>query len=122
MRRVWIVFSIALIGFFLIGCDNDNPLSAEAGEDFSIQIGQTPDFDGCASTGNIDNYRWTIIEAPNKMAEDRGKVIREVDANCSFSLDAAMDVDEVGVWVVELEVTNSFGQRATDRVSVTVDE
>jgi hypothetical protein len=122
MKRVWLLIIVVFGGMILIGCETDNPLSADAGEDFEIQIGQPPEFDGCKSTGNINNYRWTIVEAPDKMAADRGKVIRDVDPNCSFRLDVAMGVDEVGLWIVELEVSNSSGGRATDRVSIVVNE
>ena len=115
-------FLIVVLGLLLIGCGENNPLAANAGEDFAIQVGEAPTFDGCASTGNIGNYRWTIIEAPPEMAEDNGKIIRDVDTNCSFSLDAAMGLKEVGNWVIELEVSNSVGRRDTDRVIVTVNE
>jgi hypothetical protein len=95
---------------------------ADAGEDFEIEIGEAPKFDGCNSTGSIDNYRWTIIEAPDKMSTDKGKVIREIDPNCSFTLGTSMGVDEVGTWVVELEISNSTGRKSRDQVTVTVYE
>jgi hypothetical protein len=105
----------------LIGCGGgDESITADAGEDFSIQIEQSPTFDGCGSTGDIQNYRWTIIEAPDKMVGDSGKIIRELDTNCSFTLEAAMGVDEVGTWVIELEVSNPSGDTATDQVIVNV--
>ncbi|MFZ0548424.1 MAG: hypothetical protein WAM60_23450 [Candidatus Promineifilaceae bacterium] len=120
MKRVWILLTI-ILGLLLIGCSN-SPLTANAGEDFEISVGDTPTFDGCASTGNIDNYRWTIVEAPEAMAGDVGKIIREVDVNCSFTLDASMGLDEVGEWGIQLEVSNSAGERDTDQVTVTVNE
>lgn len=113
---------IVVLGLLLIGCGEDNPLKANAGEDFAIKVGESPTFDGCGSSGNIDNYRWTIIEAPPAMAEDNGKIIRDVDANCSFTLESAMGLKEVGEWVIELEVSNSVGRRDTNRVVVTVNE
>lgn len=121
MKRFWIIISM-LIVLVLVGCGGGDTLTADAGDDFSIQVGDSPTFDGCDSTGDIGNYRWTIIEAPPEMAEDSGKVIRDVDANCSFTLDAAMGLKEVGDWIIELEVSDSAGQTATDRVTVTVNE
>ena len=74
------------------------------------------------SSGDIVNYQWTIVEAPATMPGDAGKIIREVDPNCSFTLDANMGVDEVGQWVIELAVTDSEGQTDTDTVTVTVEQ
>lgn len=122
MRRVFVFVSL-LIALGLVACGGEEEsLTANAGEDFEIQVGDSPTFDGCASTGEIDNYKWTILEAPPAMAEDSGKVIREVDANCSFKLDAAMGLKEMGAWVIQLEVSGYEGQTATDQVTVTVNE
>lgn len=105
----------------LAACGGSNaPLQANAGTDFSVTVGEAPMFDGCASTGEIANYKWTIVSAPDKMSQDAGKVIREVDANCSFTLGAAMGVDEVGPWVIELEVRDAGGNTSTDEVQVEV--
>lgn len=123
MRRVFVFVSL-LITLGLVGCGGggDKALTADAGDDFEIHVGESPTFDGCGSTGAIDNYKWTIVEAPPAMAEDNGKIIREFDANCSFTLDATMGLKEMGAWVIELEVSDSGGQTATDRVTVTVNE
>lgn len=56
------------------------------------------------------------------MQEDTGKVIRETEPNCAFTLEAQMGVDEVGTWRIQLEVTDAAGNRATDTVTVTVNE
>lgn len=120
MKRKWLVL-LVMAGLFLIGCSN-SPLTADAGEDFEITAAEAPTFDGCGSAGNINNYRWTIVEAPETMAGEVGRVIREVDGNCSFTLDAAMGLQEVGEWVIELEVSNSGGDRDTDQVTVTINE
>lgn len=86
-----------------------------------MKVGEAPNFEGCASTGEIVNYKWRIIDAPDKMPSDSGKIIREVDHNCSFTLGAQMGVDEVGEWVIELEVRDAEGTTNTDtgRVEVT---
>ncbi len=104
----------------LAACQSSPPLQANAGADFSVKVGESPTFDGCASTGEIVNHKWTIIDAPDKMSSDAGKVIRENDPNCSFTLGAEMGVDEVGEWIIELEVRDAEGNTNTDTVRVEV--
>lgn len=122
MRYVSFVLLIGLTLGTVAGCGGGQAPQANAGQDFTVIVGTEPTFDGCASSGDIVNYRWTILEAPATMPEDAGKVIRDIDANCSFTLDANMGVDEVGRWVIELEVTDSEGQTGTDTVTVTVEQ
>ena len=104
----------------LAACQSSPPLQANAGADFSVIVSESPIFDGCASTGEIVNYKWTIIGAPDKMSSDAGKVIREIDSNCSFTLGVEMGVDEVGEWIIELEVRDAEGNTNTDTVRVEV--
>jgi hypothetical protein len=54
------------------------------------------------------------------MAGDSGKVIRETDANCSFTLEETMSPRHTGVWEVQLEVRDRAGATATDTVKVTI--
>jgi len=100
-------------------CQSDS-LTANAGQDFTVSVDSAPAFDGCASTGEIVNYKWIISGAPSAMISDVGKVIRAVDVNCSFTLEANMGLDEVGEWVIDLEVRDPAGNTATDSVVVTV--
>lgn len=95
-------------------------IKADAGEDFSVQVGESPIFDGCNSVGDITNYSWAITKAPESMAEYDGKVIREIDHNCSFTLTASMLADEVGMWEVELTVSDASNRMSRDTVSVDV--
>ncbi len=106
---------------FLTACQLVTPFEANAGEDFTVQVGASPTFDGCASVGEIVNYKWTIIKAPDGMADYDGKIIREIDANCSFILEASMLADEAGEWAIELEVSTASRNRSTDMVMVTVE-
>ncbi len=123
MHSLKLLFVASIILFGLAACQGSKePLQANAGEDFMVNVGQEPTFDGCDSTGNIANYQWTITSAPESKPEDEGKVIREVDPNCSFTLDANMGVDEVGQWEIQLEVEDSAGNTSTDTVTVTVEE
>ena len=102
----------------LAGCGGG--LKADAGADFSVAVGESPKFDGCASAGSIVNYKWTIVTAPSAMAKDAGKVLREVDPNCSFVLESQMTLQEAGEWVIQLEVRDANGNTATDTVTVTI--
>ena len=70
--------------------------------------------------GDIVNYKWTIITCPEACAADEGKVIREMDPNCSLTLEAAMVIEEVGLWTIELEVSDSEGNTSRDSVRVEV--
>ena len=114
--------TLALLGAMLLvgACGNGSELRAEAGADLSIRVGESPTFDGCGSDGQIQNYRWVIIEAPDLMAGDAEKVIREIESSCSFTLDATMEIQEVGTWVVELTVSDSDGNTSDDTVSLEV--
>ena len=101
-------------------CGGGNELRADAGADLAIVVGDSPTFDGCGSSGQIQNYQWVIIEAPDLMEGDAGKPIREIESSCSFTLDATMDIQEVGTWVVELTVSDSDGNTSADTVTVEV--
>jgi len=121
--KTFLAFILPIIGIvFLMACQSEPTLQADAGEDNSIEVGERPFFDGCASTGNIVNYKWTIITPSPNMPEDAGKVLREADTNCSFTLEATMGIDEVGRWVIELEVEDASGNKSTDEVTVNVIE
>ncbi len=104
------------------GDSGNDDLKADAGSDISISVGESPSFDGCDSQGDIQNYRWVILAAPDIMEGDAGKVIREVDSACSFTLEAAMEAQEVGMWTVELTVTDDAGGTSADTVTVDVGE
>lgn len=113
------ILALALFGLAACGDDTDG-LDADAGDDFSVEVGTSPEFDGCSSTGDIVAYGWIIREAPADLSDDVGKSIRDSSPECSFTLEAAMVVDEIGTWVVELTVTDSSGADASDTVSVDV--
>ncbi len=47
-------------------------------------------------------------------------MIRDVESDCSFTLEDAMTVDDTGRWVIQLEVRDDKDHTATDTVAVTV--
>jgi hypothetical protein len=120
------VIIFLLVAFVSVACDDEGTASeapaADAGANFAIAVGERPRFDGCASSGEIENYKWTILSAPETMSEDTGKVIREREPECAFRLDAQMGVDEIGTWQIQLEVSDAAGNVDTDTVTVTVTE
>jgi hypothetical protein len=49
-----------------------------------------------------------------------GKVIRDGDASCAFTLERPLQYQDIGVWLIELEVTDSWGSTSADTVILTV--
>lgn len=115
------VILVSALATVTLGCGSDNELSADAGSDFTVSIGETPTFDGCDSTGDITNFKWTIIGAPPAMPDDAGKSLRDQLSDCSFDLENSMIADEIGSWIIELEVSDGDGQSSSDTVGVTVE-
>ncbi len=103
----------------MAGCSSGGAdLNADAGDDFAVDVGSAPTFDGCGSSGDISNYQWTITSAPEGSG-DAGKVLRETAGDCQFELESSMLVDDVGEWTIELVVTDG-DSTASDEVVVTV--
>lgn len=109
---------LAAMAVALAACGGGG-VSADAGEDFSVGLGEAPVFDGCGSSGDGLSYTWTIVEPPDDMADDTGKVLRESIGDCSFTLESDMVVADVGTWVIELSVTDGDTVE-TDQVTVNV--
>ncbi|MEM7337835.1 MAG: hypothetical protein AAF467_04245 [Actinomycetota bacterium] len=104
----------------LAGCTDGDGLAADAGDDFTIAVDEAPTFDGCGSSGDITNYAWIIRETPSNMADDVDKELRSEMGDCSFELENAMTIDEVGEWTIELSVTDADGGISSDLVVVEV--
>lgn len=109
---------LGIAALLIAGCGSSVP-KADAGDDFAIAIGQAPKFDGCGSSGVNLTYSWVIVGAPSDMADDVGKMLREPETSCSFSLESEMVVADAGVWEIELTVSDSTTS-STDRVEVLV--
>ena len=112
------VLALALFG--LAACGDDDSLKADAGDDVSVDVGNSPEFDGCSSNGDIVDYQWVIREAPTDMSDRVDKPIRDSSTDCSFTLEAAMLLDEIGTWVIELTVTDAGGATSSDTFSIDV--
>ena len=119
--RTLLAVSVGLSLLFLLSaCRSYEPLHANAGADFSVAMGEHPVFDGCGSTGRIVNYKWTVVTPCENVPQDAGKVLRETVDDCSFCLESAMGGEEVGIWIIGLEVRDPDGNTGTDTVRVTV--
>lgn len=114
LAMVLLIFSL-----ILVACGGEK-LQADAGEDFVVNIGDAPTFDGCGSTGDIENYQWSVLSAPDTRAEDSNKVIRAVEGACQFTLEDTMVLEEIGEWVIQLTVRDTDDKTATDTVKITV--
>lgn len=112
---------VALALVAAAACSESGDPEANAGDDFMVAVGDSPTFDGCGSTGSIETYSWVIVEAPEEMADDAEKALKLDSSECSFELPAAMGLDEVGSWVIELTAENADTASA-DRVTVQVVE
>ncbi|WP_420147623.1 PKD domain-containing protein [Spirosoma sp.] len=112
-----IIFLIASL-FLLTSCKKENDVtpvgsvSASAGSDQSVQVGQTVTLDGSASKDDQSkplSYQWTILRKPAKS---------NVTLTEPTSFKPTFKPDEVGEYEFELSVTSANG-KATDKVIVT---
>jgi len=122
MRRLTGLALASGLVFAACGSSADvSSVNSNAGDDFEVAVGVAPVFDGCDSTGEIDNYEWTIVSAPSTQADADGKALRTEMSSCSFELENAMIISDVGEWTIEL-VVSSGDEEASDEVVVTVTE
>lgn len=120
MEHARLLTGLLVAALTFSACGDDGALEADAGADFTVEVGEKPEFDGCNSTGQIDNYAWQITQAPADMADDTGRYLRETSSDCSFVLESTMVVADTGQWTIELTVTDDGGGTSTDSVTVTV--
>lgn len=120
MRRIIALMAAGSMALAACG-GGGSDLVSDAGVDFTVEVGEAPVFDGCGSDGEISNYEWTIVEAPESSPDAEGKELRTVLSECDFELENAMLIEDVGEWTIELAVTDGESE-ATDQVVVTVTE
>jgi hypothetical protein len=100
------------------------PPRANAGPDVTVRVGETVSYDGSLSVdldgGKIVYYQWRVSSAPEGREEAIGRVLREGEDAAAWSSDTALAEQDVGEWVVELQVTDDEGQSATDDLTLTV--
>ncbi|GHB75568.1 hypothetical protein GCM10007390_31650 [Persicitalea jodogahamensis] len=107
-----------MTGFFLTTACKEKPevepndsVTAKAGDDQSVQVGQVVTLDGSASAsseGKPLTYQWTILRKPAKST---------VSLSDATSFKPTFKPDEVGEYELELTVTSPNG-KGTDKVLV----
>lgn len=97
------------------------PPTANAGPDSGIGEGYTAKLDGTGSTAaageTITGYSWTVLDAGGTGLTN-ADIANATAANASF---LAPQVTADSTVIIQLQVTQSDGQTATDTVSVTIE-
>lgn len=115
IRVITVIFASLLL---LTSCKKDpdvapvGSLTANAGPDQSVQVGQVVTLDGSASTDSQSkplSYQWTLLRKPAKS---------NVTLTGPTSFKPTFKPDEVGEYELELSVTSASGKSA-DKVLIT---
>ena len=95
---------------------------AAAAENVTVEQGQALVLDATKSTGDIKDYKWTIMKAPAGAETAVGQVIKEGSSgNVSLEpADYAKYFPIAGTYTVQLSVTDAAGKTATDDFEVMV--
>lgn len=121
--RVLIVLGVALL---VAACGLTQPIPpyAEAGPPLTARVGEPVILDGSASAdpggGTIVRYGWRVVDAPPAAASQIGRELAPPHPDPVLRVTLATGEDGVGIWTLELEVTDDEGLRATDVVTVTI--
>lgn len=115
------LFALMLsVTFLVTGCKKDpdvtpsNSVTANAGQDQEVQVGQTVTLDGNASQdtqGKPLKFQWAMVRKPAKSTVS-------LNANTATTPRPTFVPDETGEYELELTVSNDNGQ-SKDRVLVT---
>jgi len=114
------------LGLVLTGCAlaTKAPPVANAGPDILVHIGETASCDGSSSVdldgGEIVFYRWTVAAVPEGREDRVGSILAEGADATICNLDHPLGKEDVGEWIIELEVTDDEGQSATDDLMLVV--
>jgi len=117
---------MAILALALTSCAlaTKAPPRAYAGPDISTRVGETVSFDGSQSVdldgGQIVHYRWKVTAAPERREEEIGRILHEGADAAVWTMQSALTEEDIGEWVIELEVTDDDGQSATDDLIMTV--
>jgi hypothetical protein len=124
MRRGF-ALGCALVLFLLAGCAliEDVPPVADAGKDQTVKLGTAITLDASKSReidgGRIVEYRWTIIGAPKGKEGDFNRIVA-TSTEPTTTAELPGDDGALGVWTLELRVTDDGGNRAANEVHVTL--
>ena len=114
------------LGVALTGCAlaTKAPPLANAGPDILVHVGETVSCDGSSSVdldgGNIVFFRWTVAAAPERREDEVGTILANGADAMICTLDLPLGEENVGEWIIELEVTDDEGQSSTDDLALSV--
>ena len=116
---------IGALCLLLAACSlvEDVPPVADAGPDQTVKLGAPVSLDASKSReidgGKIVQYQWTITGVPKGKEDQLNKVVATTaDPRTSVQLPA--DAGAVGVWTLEVRVTDDGGNRAANEVHITI--
>ncbi len=119
----WIAFIV--LAALLASCAlmEDVPPVANAGTDQSVKLGAPIALDASKSReidgGTIVEYRWTVTGVP-KGKEDFLSRVLSTGKEPKVSVQLPADDGALGVWTIEVFVTDDGGNRASNDVRITL--
>ena len=123
--RLPVYLCTCLLFLLLTACAlvEDVPPVADAGKDQTVKLGAPIVLDASKSReidgGRIVEYRWTIIGVPKgKEAELNKTIATTTEPQATIQLPG--DDGALGVWTLELRVTDDGGNRAANEVHLTL--
>jgi hypothetical protein len=101
----------------------DVPPVADAGADQTVKLGSPITLDASKSReidgGKIVEYRWTVIGVPKGKEDWLNKLLATAnDPRQTVQLPA--DDGALGVWTIELRLTDDGGNRSANEVHITL--
>jgi hypothetical protein len=124
VRRVFAP-GCAIVLLLLAGCAliEDVPPVADAGKDQTVKLGTAVTLDASKSReidgGRIVEYRWMITGAPKGKEGDLTRIVATT-TEPQTTIELPGDDGALGVWTLELRVTDDGGNRAANEVHITL--
>lgn len=124
--RAWTLPALMVFTLALTGCAlaTKAPPIANAGQDVTVRVGDKVTWDGSRSYdpdgGEIVYYQWRITATPEGREPEIGTVLREGPDAAIWSTARFSAPEDVGRWVIELQVTDEESRSATDDMTLTV--
>ena len=115
-----LVYSLTLTACSLV---EDVPPVAHAGSDQTVKLGTPITLDASKSReidgGTIVEYRWIVVGVPKGKEAELNKVVAAVKEP-KVAIQLPGDDGALGVWTLEVRVTDDGGNRAANDVRITL--
>ena len=124
MKRATTCLLLAAFSLLLAACTliEDVPPVAHAGANQTVKLSAPITLDASKSRevdgGKIVMYRWTIVGVPKGKESELNKVVAETPEPI-VSTRLPSDDAAIGVWTIEVRVTDDGGNRAANEVRIT---